>query len=195
MADAENNAELSWPDPRLVEECLAGNEQAWAALIDRYKKLIYSVPVRWGFSQTDAGDIFQSVVAELLSHLADLREPQALAAWLLQVASHKCRRLKHQQEREQCGENGDIAAEIAIEAAPAQDLLFQDAMREQTLREALIHMPPRCRELIHMLFFENSPRPYAEVAASLGIATGSVGFIRRRCLERLRKYLLEAGFQ
>jgi hypothetical protein len=28
----------------------------------------------------------------------------------------------------------------------------------------------------------------------LGIAVGSIGFIRQRCLERLRKRLLEAGF-
>jgi DNA-directed RNA polymerase specialized sigma24 family protein len=45
-----------------------------------------------------------------------------------------------------------------------------------------------------MLFFEDIARPYAEVAASLGIATGSIGFIRRRCLEHLRKSLEEAGF-
>ena len=73
------NAEPSWPDTRLVQECLAGNEMAWAALIDKYKNLIYSIPVRWGFSQSDASDIFQSVVAELLSHLGSLRDPKALA--------------------------------------------------------------------------------------------------------------------
>jgi hypothetical protein len=45
-----------------------------------------------------------------------------------------------------------------------------------------------------MLFFENPARPYPEVAASLGIATGSVGFIRRRCLDRLKASLEAAGF-
>ena len=46
-----------------------------------------------------------------------------------------------------------------------------------------------------MLFFEEPPRPYQQVAESLGIATGSIGFIRQRCLGRLRKQLAEAGFQ
>jgi DNA-directed RNA polymerase specialized sigma24 family protein len=45
-----------------------------------------------------------------------------------------------------------------------------------------------------MLFFEEPARPYQEVAQTLGIATGSIGFIRQRCLERLRKRLLEVGF-
>lgn len=195
MDGNDASAEVSWSDRRLVEECLSGNEKAWTALIEKYKKLIYSVPVRWGFSQPDASDIFQSVVAEMLSHLSSLREPDALPGWLLQVASHKCRRWKQLQEREQPGGEAEVVGETAVEAGPAPDLLFHDTMREQALRDALIRVPPRCRELIHMLFFENAPRSYAEVAGSLGIATGSIGFIRRRCLERLRKYLLEAGFQ
>jgi len=195
LGESLDNPELSWPDPKLVRECLAGNERAWAALIDKYKKLIYSVPVRWGLSQSDAGDIFQSVVAELLSHLGDLREPKALSAWLIQVTSHKCNQWRQQQLREgPATDETETATERAAEPGPAPDVLVHDAMREQALRQALFSASPRCRELIRMLFFENSPRSYPEVASSLGIATGSVGFIRRRCLDRLRKHLVEAGF-
>jgi RNA polymerase sigma factor (sigma-70 family) len=186
---------LSWSDPHLVQQCLSGNERAWTALIDKYKRLIYSVPIRWGFSQADAGDIFQSVVAELLSHLPELREPKAVSGWLLQVASHKCRQWKQQQARESLSGENQAAVEVITASGPTPEAIYHDAMREQVLREALIAASPRCRELIQMLFFENSPRPYLEIAASLGIATGSVGFIRRRCLDRLRKYLLEAGFE
>jgi RNA polymerase sigma factor (sigma-70 family) len=184
---------VSWSDARLVKECLDGNEQAWSALIDKYKNLIYSFPVRWGFSQPDASDIFQSVVAQLLSELSRLREPRALAGWLIQVTAHKCLERKRQQQREwqRNGHNGGLPG-----TAPAQtpESLVLEANREQILRQALINASPRCRELIRMLFFEDSARPYTEVAASLGIATGSIGFIRRRCLERLRRYLEEAGF-
>ena len=56
-------------------------------------------------------------------------------------------------------------------------------------------LPPRCRQLIHMLFFEEPARPYQEVAEALGIATGSIGFIRQRCLDRLRKNLIDAGLE
>ena len=187
------NAEPSWPDSQLVQECLAGNETAWAALIDKYKNLIYSIPVRWGFSQSDASDIFQSVVAELLSHLGSLRDPKALAGWLVQIASHKCSRWRQEQLRETASEQPETATLTAAATDLTPEGLLHEALREQTLRDAIFRASPRCRELIRMLFFENSARPYPEVAASLGIATGSVGFIRRRCLDRLRKYLVEAG--
>ena len=189
----ESNAEPSWPDPQLVRECLAGNERAWSALIDKYKNLIYSVPVRWGFSQADASDIFQSVVAELLSHLGSLRDPSALPGWLIQVTSHKCNRWRQEQIREAASEESETATQMVAEPGLTPEGLLHEARKEQILRQALVHASPRCRELIRMLFFENTARPYPEIAASLGIATGSVGFIRRRCLDRLRKYLVEAG--
>jgi DNA-directed RNA polymerase specialized sigma24 family protein len=66
---------------------------------------------------------------------------------------------------------------------------------EQLLREAVTAMPPRCRDVIQMLFFETPARPYREVAAALGLAGGSIGFIRGRCLTRLRRELLRLGFR
>jgi hypothetical protein len=57
----------AWPDRRLVAECLEGNEEAWSALVDKYKNLIFSIPVKYGFSPDDASDIFQAVCVELMS--------------------------------------------------------------------------------------------------------------------------------
>jgi hypothetical protein len=45
-----------------------------------------------------------------------------------------------------------------------------------------------------MLFYEHPPYPYTEVARKLGMATGSIGFIRGRCLKRLQAQLEELGF-
>ena len=37
-----------WSNTRIVAECLAGDDRAWSALLDRYKNLIYSIPLRYG---------------------------------------------------------------------------------------------------------------------------------------------------
>jgi DNA-directed RNA polymerase specialized sigma24 family protein len=47
---------------------------------------------------------------------------------------------------------------------------------------------------VELLFFETPSRPYSEVAAELGLAVGSIGFTRQKCLERLRRHLEELGF-
>jgi DNA-directed RNA polymerase specialized sigma24 family protein len=66
--------------------------------------------------------------------------------------------------------------------------------REQMIREAIAALPPRCKEMIDLLFFEHPPLPYNEVAHRLSLARGSIGFIRGRCLKRLKRILEEKGF-
>jgi len=44
----------STQDARMVQECLKGSQEAWSALVDKYKKLIFSIPVKQGFPPEDA---------------------------------------------------------------------------------------------------------------------------------------------
>src|SRR6266566_3872141 len=140
------NEAVVWNDTLLVKECLAGSEEAWSLLIDKYKALIYSIPVKYGLSPQEAADVFQATCTELLVRLPELREPRALPKWLMQVAHHECYRLKRQSRR------------------------------------------------VELLFYEVPARPYAEVAKELGLAVGSIGFTRQRCIERLRRQLEDLGF-
>ena len=55
-----------WSNSRLVEECVRGNEVAWTVLVDRYKNLLYSIPLRYGAPQQDAADIFQAGLPRLI---------------------------------------------------------------------------------------------------------------------------------
>ena len=186
--------EGEWTDTDLVRECLAGNEDAWAALIDRYKRLIYSIPVKYGLTPEDATDIFQDACVELLAHLPRLREPRALPKWLLQVTIHKCARFKEQARARSTDSHGDALDRVPDGAPLAEEVLFE-VEREQALRSAVHALPKRCRRLIEMLFFEKSPRPYREIAQDLELACGSIGFIRGRCLKRLRVELQKSGFR
>lgn len=160
-------------------------------MIDRYKRLIFSIPIKYGLSVDDATDIFQSVCVEMLSELPKLREAEALPKWIIQVTSHKCFHHKRQQQRVQPLNPDDDECEQSTPAL-AEEILRQTE-DEQSLRQAISEIPPRCQQLIRMLFLEEPARPYQEVARRLGLALGSIGFIRQRCLERLRKKILEVG--
>jgi RNA polymerase sigma factor (sigma-70 family) len=185
--------ELAWSDERLVKECLQGNEQAWSALIDRYKNLIFSIPIKYEFSREDASDIFQTVCVELLSNLRGLRKPRAIAKWLIQTTSHACLHHKHREQRYVAA---DDLPEAADEAAGARtEQIIREAEEEQILRDSLAELRPRCARLVRMLFFDTPTLPYSEIAKQLGLATGSIGFIRGRCLDHLRKQLLTRGWK
>ena len=182
----------AWPDTRLVRECLGGGEQAWCALISKYKNLIFSIPLKYGFSAEDSTDIFQAVCLDLLSELPKLRKVKALPKWIMQITAHKCFHRKQQERRTEVSDPNDKLFERRTPAR-AEEIL-REAEDEQGLRQAMSELTPRCRQLVQMLFYDEPARPYQEIAQALGIAVGSIGFIRQRCLERLRKRLLEAGF-
>ena len=95
-------ADRTATNARLVQDCLNGKESAWLALIDRYKNLIYSIPLKHGLGADDAAEIFQSVCLSLLSELPKIRDPQALpAVWLIAVTARRCSMWR--RERTVCG--------------------------------------------------------------------------------------------
>jgi RNA polymerase sigma factor (sigma-70 family) len=192
IAKAEKKARNGWDDTRLVKSCLEGDEEAWALLIGKYKALVYSIPVKYGLPPHEAADVFQSTCMELLTRLPELREPRALPKWLMQVAHHQCFRMKRQAQR-LISRDGE--PDLPEPETPAiAETLVQQTQEEQIVREAMRSLTPQCRKLVELLFFETPARPYLEVAAELGLALGSIGFTRQKCLERLRRTLDDLGF-
>src|SRR5712692_1448832 len=189
---AEKKPPAAWSDTRLVKECLSGNEEAWSLLIEKYKALIYSIPVKYGLPPQEAADVFQSTCTELLTRMPELREPRALPKWLMQVAHHECYRWKRQQKRIVSSDAEDGLPEP--ETPAIAEGLVQQTQEEQMLREAMAVLTPQCPRLVELLFFEMPSRPYTEVAKELGLAVGSIGFTRQKCIERLRRRLDELGF-
>ena len=179
-------------DGLLVQECLKGSEEAWSALIDKYKNLIFSIPIKSGFSRDEAAEIFQAVCVGVLQELPQLREPSALAAWLIKMTSRKCFRWREQRNRYI---NTELQEMLPDEFPKMPEELFREVEREQILREALAALSVDCKRLIELLFFENPPVPYEELSNTLGIAKGSIGATRMRCLEKLRRSLEKKGFR
>jgi RNA polymerase sigma factor (sigma-70 family) len=185
---------VAWSDQHLVRACLDGDEQAWSALIDKYKHLIYSIPVKYGASPEDAADIFQSVCLEMFSQLSRLRTPAALRGWLETITAHQAFHWKRSHQKRAGREQTAFDEEqFGADSSLSSDAI-EEAEREQILRDATGRLSPRCQQMIRLLFYTEPPLPYRDVAARLGVATGSIGFIRGRCLQRLQKQLESLGF-
>ncbi|HEY7402283.1 MAG TPA: sigma-70 family RNA polymerase sigma factor [Candidatus Angelobacter sp.] len=180
-------------DEWLVQGCLQGDQQAWEELIDKYKRLIFSIPIKYGATPDDAADVFQAVCIEVLNSLPQLKSAQSLRSWLITVTIRQSYRWKKRQANHVELDAMEPDAAEGIASTSYADTLAQ-LEQEQIVREVVSQLTPRHRELVRLLFFEQPALPYAEVARRLGLATGSIGFIRGRCLEKLRKALVEHGF-
>jgi RNA polymerase sigma factor (sigma-70 family) len=176
-----------------VDACLAGNADAWEALLAKYKNLVYSIPIRSGVAPDDANDIFQSVCVELYNGLPALRNVSSLPAWLATVTRHRTFHWRKAASRRTLREGTELDAADASALGVSDVDAIADAQRDQAVRDAVGRLPDRCQRLVRMLFFEAEARPYASIAAELGLAQGSIGFIRGRCLQKLRRELEKRG--
>ncbi len=182
--------DITWADEELVRDCLEGSETAWICLIEKYKSLVYSIPARYQLPAEDAADIFQYVWTALYRDLSRIDRVGGLRKWLITTAARNS--LLHKKRRMRALTAERVDADMP-DSTPSAAALHAGVEKEQRIRDAVASLPPRCQKLVQMLFFEQPPRPYSEVASELGLAEGSIGFIRGRCLKKLRLLLEEFG--
>jgi RNA polymerase sigma factor (sigma-70 family) len=172
----------------LVARARDGDKQAWDALVERYSPLVWSICRGYRLGRADAEDVSQSVWLRLVEQLARIRDPATLAGWLATTTRRECGRVLRAAAR------GPWAARYVLDAdmipdlqaqAAEQDLLA--AERHAALHEAFGQLSPSGQQLIAMLI-EDPPLSYAQIGARLGIAVGSIGPIRARCLDKLRRH-------
>jgi RNA polymerase sigma factor (sigma-70 family) len=179
-------------DSELVSLCLKGESQAWEALILRYRRLIYSIPVRFSFTSADASDVFQAVCLKLIEHLHDLKDESKVSSWLITTTTRQCIHLKSLRYRE-TGADEDLE-EPPDPGENLEEVRIQTE-QQQTVRDAVERLPERCRDLVEMLYFDQRSLSYEEISRNMGIPVASIGPTRARCLDKLRAILRRRGIK
>ena len=175
-------------DADLLRACRRGDATAWEQLLDRYERLVYSIARNTGLSPEDAADITQLTFTYLLQSLDGMTDEGNLRAWLATVAKRHGRRLLVRRLRYQTSEIDDEIIDGLLPDQAKADGIERWELAEW-LRSGLERIDERCRRLLSALYFDPGEPSYADIASSIGIAEGSVGPIRARCLKRLRETL------
>ena len=180
-------------DGDLIRRCRQGSRGAWQQLMNRYERLVYSIPLRYGLSRDDAADIAQITFTILIQSLDNLSEDSRLGSWLATVARRHTWRLLERNRREIASER--LEGADLVESAVLLGKSDADSIEHWELAEwldaALSKISAACRELLLALYFQPEGSSYAEVAERLGMPVGSIGPRRARCLKSLRQVLVE----
>ncbi len=75
-------------DPKLVEIVLAGTQDAFAVLVERYKDAVQNLAYRMLSNVTEAEDVTQEVFVRAYTQLATYKPAHKFSTWLLSIASH-----------------------------------------------------------------------------------------------------------
>ncbi|HHQ47934.1 MAG TPA: sigma-70 family RNA polymerase sigma factor [Acidobacteria bacterium] len=178
-------AQIRKRDRRIVARCLRGDEDAWAELWQCYGPLVKATARRAGCDEEECRDVLQRVALIALQNLERLREPAKLPAWLAGIA--RFQGLEMARKRGRTEELQPWSA--VLESDPEGEL--DRERRLNALRQAMLELDERCRRMIHRLDLKEPKDSYREVAEDEGLSPASVGPIRRRCLERLKKIFVK----
>jgi RNA polymerase sigma factor (sigma-70 family) len=170
---------------QLARACQQGQPEAWDELLRRYARLIWSVAIRLGASEPEAEEVFQRTWVALIEGIHDLRQPDRVASWVAGTARYQTYRLFSEQGRQRRLVSFDEQLNEPAESA-AQDRMLVQVQEATALYAALDRLDDRCRTLLTLLFFNDPPLDYEHVSQRTGLAVGSIGPIRARCLKRLR---------
>lgn len=166
-------------DHALLQACIDGNQIAWNELVERYGRLVYSIPYRHGLAPEDAEEVFQNVFTIVFRQLEHLRNHDAFAGWLVTITRREVflvsRKSHHQSE---------LDDNIEDHQPPPVELV-QRWERLHFIHEALKRLESPCRELLTILFLEEPAPSYEEIAKRLKMPVGSIGPNRGRCLRKL----------
>jgi RNA polymerase sigma factor (sigma-70 family) len=182
-------------DAELVARCVRGDGSAWAALVQRYQRLVYAIVRRVGLDEHAAADVFQTVFSRLVQHLPRIADPSRLQAWIVTTAKREALLQRQRGQRNvsmtRAEESGDVAAEWELtDESPIAEQALDDLQQLNGLRVALDRLDARCRDLLLLLFRDEDDKlSYAEVARRLGTSVGSIGPTRARCLDKLRTFV------
>lgn len=172
-------------DQALLVACRAGDARAWQQLLDKYERLVYSIPLNYGLDREDASDIAQITFTALIQSLATLRDDSNLGGWLALVARrHTWRLIQRRQQNPPAPLDEETVALLPGHTQPLERWELVE-----WLERGLALVGERCRQLLVALYFEPEEPSYAEIARRLGIAEGSIGPTRARCLQRLRELM------
>ena len=170
-------------------DVVASDMTAWRLIVHAYTPLVLTVARRAGLSFDDVEDCAQQTWIALYRHRGAVDSPRAVPAWLIRTAHRKALTMHRNRAR-----RADL--EHLIDTPPPVSMpdLEVIALEEAAhVRLAFDQLDPRCRRLLGKLFLEDAGESYDSIARNLRIKLNSVGPLRSRCLDKLRKNLFKLG--
>jgi RNA polymerase sigma factor (sigma-70 family) len=179
----------------LVAGCRNGDEKDWSELMERLAPVIFSVSYRFRLSREESFDVFGKVSLLLLENLPNLRDSDRIFGYVSTIAYHEATAIKaksnllrlklseQMQDKYMTVQNTDAFFNFEIE----NDL--------KIMARAFAGISRKCQTLLRMLFVDNEEASYQAISQRMGMPVSSIGPTRGRCLEKLKRKMIEEGFE
>jgi len=174
-------------DAELVELVLAGEQDAFAVLVERYKDAVQNLAYRMLSNATEAEDVTQEVFVRAYTQLATYKSAHKFSTWLLSIASHLAiDQLRRRRFLALPLEDVPFLEWIAdLGVGPEQSAL--EGEQQDEIQSYLQRLPGKYRAVIVLRYWYDLS--YEEIGMALNLTPALVKARLHRARELLARYI------
>jgi RNA polymerase sigma-70 factor (ECF subfamily) len=172
---------MSDSDAALVARTLAGDLDAYAALMSRYRDAFGRYAIHMLGNREDAQEAMQDSFVRAYRALGTCREPDRFGAWLFRILVNRCRTVRRRLQRHRRF-GGDLPDDIPSNGARPDAFEWRDE-----IARALSRLRPLYREAFLLLYVEELD--YGEMARVTGVKEPALRMRVKRASDQLRDLL------
>lgn len=177
-------------DFNLIDQAVAGDEQAYAVLMNKYRKSVYHMMLKMVRNVDDAEDLTIEAFAKAFRNLPKFKRDYSFSTWLFRVATNNCidfiRRKKLDTlslDTEFSNEDGDnMRMDVRDDNLNPQEETIKSE-KIQLIHQFVSLLPARYQRLVKLRYFQELS--YEEIATEIDAPLGTVKAQLHRARELL----------
>jgi len=159
-------------DQHDIDLVLKGDTNAFAALVDRYKDMVYTLSLRMTRNREEAEEVSQDTFIKVYRSLAKFKGESKFSTWLYKVAYNTCLDRLKKNKREPYIIAIDEYSEQQVEALSHVFDSIEDKERKQMIQECLHLLPAEDSFLLTLYYFEE--QSVKEISKIIGVTSNHV---------------------
>lgn len=177
-------------DVELIQRILAGDENAFATLIEKYQQQIHAHALQKVADFQTAEDITQETFLQVHQKLATLNDPAKFSGWLYAIVNHLCiawyRKNRLQTESLQELHISAVEKDAYSRYVATEHAKTTAAAQRDLVKRLLTKLKEGDREIITLHYFEEMTS--SEIGKQLGVSENTIKSRLHRARQRLKKY-------
>lgn len=185
-------------DREIIERVLAGDNDAFGTLVERYQTKVYNLTLRMSGNEDDACDLAQEAFLRAWRSLPAFQFESAFSTWLFRLTHNVCIDFLRARQRRptvsltMADDDGEEAVQLDLpDAAPNPEQALLLAEDRELVRRALDALPAETREILTLRAIHDLS--YQQIAQTMHLQEGTVKSRLSRARAQLRNKVLELG--
>lgn len=190
MKVGKDLSEKGKKDLAIVERAKAGDQSAYAELMERYREPVYYMLLKMIKNTDDADDLTIEAFGKAFNRIQQYSPTYAFSTWLFKIASNNCidfirkkRVFLTSMDHAYTNQDGESVGLEFDSGHPDPEEVYIKQQKVKTMRDVVDKLKPRYKDLIVKRYFEELT--YDEIAEDMDLPLGTV----KAQLFRAREFL------